>query len=172
MLTSKVCIVGEYAVGKTSLSERFVNQHFSEEYLTTVGVRIDTKIVEAPPLRAPQKLVIWDVAGTDRFGATEFAYLRGAAGYVFVADGTRPETLETALGLNDQIEEQYGRQARVLLLNKKDMDAQWGLTPTAIEDAGGKFDAVFLTSAKTGDEVEAAFECVAERIASRELEAL
>lgn len=172
MLTSKVCIVGDFAVGKTSLSERFVNQHFSEKYLTTVGVRIDTKIVAAPPLQVQQKLVIWDVAGTDRFGPTEFAYLRGAAGYVFVADGTRPETLDIARGLNGQIEERYGRQPRVLLLNKKDLSDQWELPSTAVKDGSGDFDAVFLTSAKTGDDVEGAFESLAECIESRELEGL
>lgn len=164
MLTSKVCIVGDFAVGKTSLCERFVNQHFSEKYLTTVGVKIDTKTIELPTLRAPQKLVIWDVAGTDRFAATEFAYLRGAAGYVFVADGTRPDTLQTALDLRAQLADTYGRHSRVLLLNKSDLHGQWQL-PAELDDAvQEQFDSVFVTSAKTGNAVEQAFETLAECI--------
>lgn len=168
MLTSKVCIVGDFAVGKTSLTERFVNQHFSEDYLTTVGVRIDTKIVESPLLPVPQKLVVWDVAGTDRFGPVEFAYLRGAAGYIFVADGTRPETLDAAIRLNEQVTDMYGSQPTVLLLNKRDLDDQWTLPDDSVSGLAGHFESVFLTSAKTGDNVDAAFEALAGRIARHE----
>lgn len=164
MLTCKVCIVGDFAVGKTSLCERFVNQHFSDKYLTTVGVKIDTKTIELPTLRAPQKMVIWDLAGTDRLAATEFAYLRGAAGYLFVADGTRPDTLRTAVDLNDQLEASYGRQPRVLLLNKSDLQAQWQLPSPLDAGVEQRFDAVFVTSAKTGDAVERSFETLAECI--------
>lgn len=170
MLTSKVCIVGDFAVGKTSLTERFVNQHFSEDYLTTVGVRIDTKIVESPLLPVPQKLVVWDVAGTDRFGPVEFAYLRGAAGYIFVADGTRPETLDAAIRLNEQVTDMYGSQPTVLLLNKRDLDDQWTLPDDSVSDLAGHFESVFLTSAKTGDNVDAAFEALARHIARHEVE--
>ena len=170
MLTSKVCIVGDFAVGKTSLAERFVNRHFSEDYLTTVGVRIDTKMIESPLLPVPQKLVVWDVAGTDRFGPVEFAYLRGAAGYLFVADGTRPETLDAALSLNEQVSDTYGAQPTALLVNKNDLDDQWALTEDSVTRVENDFGSVFLTSAKTGSNVDAAFAALAERIARQEIE--
>ncbi|MDH3434076.1 MAG: GTP-binding protein, partial [Gammaproteobacteria bacterium] len=64
LFTSKVCIVGDFAVGKTSIAERFVNNHFSESYLTTIGVKIDTKLIEVPDLGVSHKLVIWDIAGS------------------------------------------------------------------------------------------------------------
>ena len=172
MLTSKVCIVGDFAVGKTSLTERFVNQHFSEDYLTTVGVRIDTKMIESPVVSVPQKLVIWDVAGTDRFGATEFAYLRGAAGYLFVADGTRPDTLDAAANLGNQVKTAYGTRPTILLLNKNDLEDQWALSDDRVSPLSEQFDAVFVTSAKTGNQVDAAFHALAELIARRELEGL
>ena len=85
-VVSKVCVVGDFAVGKTSVTERFVNNHFSEAYLSTVGVKIDTTQIDFPDLDVQQKLVIWDVAGADTFGPTEFAYLRGADGFIYVAD--------------------------------------------------------------------------------------
>lgn len=170
MLTSKVCIVGDFAVGKTSLAERFVNQHFSEDYQTTVGVRIDTKMIESPLLPMPQKLVVWDVAGTDQFGPVEFAYLRGAGGYLFVADGTRPETLEAALSLNEQVIDMYGAQPTALLLNKRDLDDQWTLSEDRVRALASHFESVYMTSAKTGDNVDAAFEALAERIACQEIE--
>ena len=153
-ITSKVCVVGDFAVGKTSVIERYVNNQFSDKYLTTVGVKVDTKDVDLPDRGVQQKLIIWDVAGTDRFGDTEFAYLRGAAGYVFVADGTRSLTLSTVLKLREDIEARYGLGATVLLLNKHDLTGDWDITEQRIDKLRAAFGAVFLTSAKTGAEVE------------------
>ena len=169
-ITSKVCIVGDFAVGKTSLVERFVNNQFSEKYLTTVGVKIDTKEVALPAHGITLKLVIWDVAGTDRLGATEYAYLRGAAGYLFVADGTRPATLRAVQALHDQLEEQYGQRANVLLINKNDLSGLWSVSSERIESLAAAFDDHYQTSAKTGENVEDAMIRLAERIAERELE--
>lgn len=170
VLTSKICIVGDFAVGKTSVSERFVSNHYSDKYLTTVGVKIDTKIVAVPRFEVSQKLVIWDVAGTDRFRAMEFAYLRGAAGYLYVADGTRPSTIDAALGLREQIERLYGRKPDTLLINKNDLAGQWDVPPAQADSLRERFDDVFMTSAKTGADIESAFMCLAELLTARELE--
>ncbi len=169
VITSKVCVVGDFAVGKTSLSERFVNNHFSDRYLSTVGVKIDTKEVELTHLDVVQKLVIWDVAGTDRFGATELAYLRGASGYLYVADGTRPETIDSAIALCKQVEDQYGAQPAILLLNKHDLAEQWAVADDRQADLAAQFANVFLTSARTGSEVENAFRTLAEAITQWDL---
>ncbi len=168
-ITSKICVVGDFAVGKTSVVERFVNNHFSDKYLTTVGVKIDTKEVTLPQYELTRKLVIWDVAGTDRFGAVEYAYLRGASGYLFVADGTRPVTLKAAHDLHDQISQRYGAAPSVLLINKHDLSTQWDVSPARIESLGDTHDEVYLTSAKTGENVEAALSRLAELITDREL---
>ncbi|NIN82585.1 MAG: GTP-binding protein, partial [Pseudomonas stutzeri] len=71
--TSKVCVVGDFAVGKTSVVERFVSNQFSEKYLSTVGVKIDTKEIEHEDRQVSHKLVIWDVAGSSVFGEKEYA---------------------------------------------------------------------------------------------------
>ena len=168
-ITSKVCIVGDFAVGKTSVAERFVNNQFSDKYLTTVGVKVDTKEIDLAERGVQQKLIIWDVAGTDRFGATEFAYLRGASGYIFVADGTRPLTIGSAQKLRDSIAERYGISAAVLLLNKHDLGDRWDVSDKRIEDLKGEFGAVFLTSAKTGAEVEHALTHLANLIVDETL---
>ncbi len=170
LVTSKICIVGDFAVGKTSVVERFVNNHFSDRYLTTVGVKVDTKNIELPRHSVSQKLVIWDVAGSDRFGPIEFAYLRGAAGHIFVADGTRSLSLDAALALRDQIIERYGSQPSVLLLNKRDLVNAWEISDARIDSLLDRFDAVFRTSAKTGDDVEEALTRLSELIIERELE--
>ena len=168
-LTAKVCVIGDFAVGKTSSIERFVNQQFSDKYLTTVGVKIDTKEVELATLNSKIKLVIWDVAGTERFGALEFSYLRGAAGCLLVADGTRGRTVQSALQLKQQVEERYGDLPFVFMLNKTDLRDSWEIKSDYLEELGNNFPDLFLTSAKTGQDVEAAIEKLALRIAEREL---
>lgn len=170
-ITSKVCVVGDFAVGKTSVVERFVNNQFSEKYLTTVGVKIDTKEIDLPGRDVRQKLIIWDVAGTDRFADTEFAYLRGASGYIFVADGTRPQTLATVLDIRGRIEQKYGSKVAVLLINKHDLSGQWEVSAERFEALATEFDAAYLTSARTGAEVEAALTRLAELIVDQEIAA-
>ncbi len=170
-LTSKVCVVGDFAVGKTSVIERFVNNQFSEKYLSTVGVKIDTKEIEFADRKLRQKLVIWDVAGSDRFGHTEFAYLRGANGYIFVADGTRSMTLGSVDKLREQIDGQYGEAPLVLLVNKRDLAGDWEIGDKRLNELRESYVDVYLTSAKTGDEVGQAIERLAEKIIESDLKA-
>lgn len=170
-ISSKVCVVGDFAVGKTSVIERFVNNQFSDKYLTTVGVKIDTTELEFEDLGVHHKLVIWDVAGSDRFSHAEFAYLRGASGYLFVADGTRPDTLRAIEDLRSQINEQYGDKSAVLLVNKNDLKADFAISDDTIAALAGSFDYCCTTSAKTGDNVEQAIARLARRIIENDLQA-
>lgn len=171
VVTSKVCVVGDFAVGKTSVVERFVNNHFSEKYLTTVGVKVDTKEIEQQDLGVSHKLVIWDVAGSDRFGHTEFAYLRGASGFIYVADGTRSKTLHSVDDLRQQVHEQYGPAPCVLLVNKSDLTTQWELSEERLQKLGTDYEHVYKTSAKTGDEVEMAMKELSQLIIRNDLNA-
>jgi len=169
-VTSKICVVGDFAVGKTSVVERFVNNEFSEKYLSTVGVKIDTKEVELPSLDVRHKLVIWDVAGSDRFGHTEFAYLRGASGYLYVSDGTRPVTLDALENLRIQIEEKYGPAPSVALVNKRDLVSDWDTSDERLDALNRSFASVYRSSAKTGDEVEQALVKLSELIIESDLQ--
>lgn len=166
-LSSKVCILGDFAVGKTSTVERFVNNQFSDRYLTTIGVKVDTRQI-ALPGGVEVKLVLWDVAGTDRFGDIEFAYLRGAAGLLLVADGTRPETLATALALKTQADERYGALPSVFLLNKSDLVSDWGIGAEQERLLHDEYNGVFVTSAKIGTNVAEAMQRLAELIIDAE----
>ena len=163
-------MVGDFAVGKTSVIERFVNNQFSEKYLTTVGVKIDTKEVVLAKRDISVKLIIWDVAGAEEFGAKEFAYLRGASGLMFVADGTREQTLTSAQNMRKQITGQYGLQPAVLLLNKCDLAGMWRIEDEKIEALKSNFDEVYRTSAKTGDNVEIALTTLAGLVVTRDLQ--
>ncbi len=167
--TSKVCILGDFAVGKTSTVERFVNNQFSEKYLTTIGVKVDTKELELDA-GVTLKLVLWDVAGADRFGELELNYLRGASGHLLVADGTRPETLEAARSLRAQVLEQYGEVPFVFLLNKADLTEAWDVADSEVAAIREEIGDVFLTSAKTGENVPEAIEKLGRLIAECEFE--
>jgi len=168
-ITSKICVVGDFAVGKTSVVERFVKNQFSEKYLSTVGVKIDTKEIDFPALGVAHKLVIWDVAGSDEFGPTEFAYLRGASGYIFVADGTRPATLAAVEHLHSQIGQKYGPAPFVLLVNKRDLSHDWSVSDDYLAALTKAYRHVYRTSAKTGDDVEQAMTRLAELIIDNDM---
>ncbi len=168
-VTSKVCVVGDFAVGKTSVVERFVHNEFSARYLSTVGVKIDTKEIDHEARKVAHKLVIWDVAGSKEFGDKEFAYLRGAGGYIFVADGTRAATLRSVETICTQVRDRYGAAPSVLLVNKNDLVSDWEVGDEQFEKTAGRFDEAYKTSAKTGEEVETAIVRLAGRIIDSEL---
>ena len=154
--TKKVCLVGDFAVGKTSLVGRFVHQDFSDRYLSTVGVSIKTRRVVLPN-GAATKLVLWDIAGNEALTTAAERYLRGADGYLLVVDGTRPATLDAALRLRDDVTRLCGPLPHVCLLNKHDLAEAWAIdddaTTALAQDAAGAWP----TSAKTGVNVERAF---------------
>lgn len=155
-LTRKVCMIGDFGVGKTSLVARFVRGIFSQRYLTTMGVKIDTKDVKLANGRSV-KLVLWDVAGTNTLSSVERNYLRGASGYLLVADGTRSRTLESARELYAQTAGLLGDVPFLLLLNKSDLRDEWEVD----ESSAPPEWQVINTSAKTGEGVEAAFAALA-----------
>jgi len=94
MIQKKICMVGTFAVGKTSLVRQFVDSVYSDKYHTTVGVKVDKKIVTVGEQEVT--LVLWDIEGAETGYELRQSYLRGAAGYLLVADGTRPDTIANA----------------------------------------------------------------------------
>jgi small GTP-binding protein len=162
-LQKKICMLGAFSVGKTSLVKRFIQSVFSEAYLTTVGVKIDKKTVELP--HRTVTLILWDLAGEDDISSLRMSYLRGAAGYVLVADGTRAATLEVALSLRRRVEADFGPLPFVLLLNKNDLHEGWAIGDEEIESLRQSGWWVRSTSARTGEGVDEAFGTLAERVA-------
>jgi small GTP-binding protein len=116
VIQKKICMLGGFAVGKTSLVSRFVHSVFSDKYLTTVGVKIEKKTVDL----ATEKLdlMIWDLYGEDDFQKVRTSYLRGSSGFLLVADGTRRSTLATAIALQETAERAVGRVPFLLLVNR------------------------------------------------------
>ena len=166
VLQKKICMLGGFSVGKTSLVKRFVSSAFSESYLTTVGVKIDKKTVDLGERTV--NLILWDVAGEDDVSTVRMSYLRGSAGYVLVADGTRLSTLEVALSLRERVETECGALPFVLLLNKSDLQDQWAIGNAQLDEIRQAGWSVRASSAKTGDGVEEAFRELAVRATAQQ----
>jgi len=162
MIRKKICMLGAFAVGKTSLVNQFANGMFSDKYHTTIGVRIEKKSV----VLADQKvdLIIWDLAGEDEFQKVMISYMRGAAGYLLVADGTRSETFEKALILKKRVQDTIGDIPFILLVNKADLMDEWEFHGKVVRSTGNKNWTVIETSAKTGQGVEEAFFMLVKRM--------
>lgn len=158
----KLCMLGDFGVGKTSLVSRFVHSTFSEKYLTTIGVKVDSKEV-ALAGRAPCKLVIWDIAGRSQLDALNMTYLRGASALLLVADGTRERSLHAALNLLMQSRTLLPDAAVVLAVNKLDLVEQWEVAPAALAELRRTLP-VHETSARSGEGVEAMFADMATRL--------
>lgn len=149
-------MVGDFAVGKTSLTQRFVNQVFSEQYLTTIGVKIDTKIVKLSGGKQC-KVIVWDVAGRDSLTPLQTSYLMGATGFMLVVDGTRRESIESVKFLIDSAQKKLPDAPFFILINKSDLKEQLLFDERDqlfFKNNGWPF---IFTSAKTGENVEKAF---------------
>lgn len=155
MIQKKICMLGAYGVGKTSLIRRYVESIFDEKYLITVGVRIEKKRVDLDDLHV--ELLLWDIAGVEDRYSVPSHYVRGASGYILVIDGTRAQTVEVALDLIDQIGEDVGKLPFVLALNKSDLVEQWEVSEPMLEPFERLQCPVLRSSARTGEGVEEAF---------------
>jgi len=150
-----------WGVGKTSLVQQFVNNIYDEKYHSTLGVKVDTKSVQLEDNDV--KLMIWDIAGAEDKFSMPMHYVKGAAGYMLVIDGTRPETLTRAVDLADRIREEIGDIPFVVIVNKSDLD--WKMSEDDINSNLSKFDQNWFSgSAKTGENVELAFHDLSKKL--------
>jgi small GTP-binding protein len=156
MIKHKVSMLGAFAVGKTSLVQRFVTGIFSDRYQTTIGVRIDKREVHVDGRDV--LLMLWDLQGEDDVHTVPFNHVRGSSAFFVVADGTREQTLDTALRLREEALRLLGDVPCLLLLNKVDAKADWQISDERLATLQTSGLAIVKTSAKSGTEVEAVFE--------------
>ena len=155
LVKKKVCMLGAFAVGKTSLVRRYVENMFSEKYQTTIGVKIDKKVLEIEGRKTV--LVIWDLAGKDDIVDLRTSYLRGASGYFLVVDKTRTNTLQVAQDVQRAAQETLGNIPFIAVMNKWDLEGKWDMDEETIIDLRIKGWDVIKTSAKNNTGVEEAF---------------
>ena len=164
-LSKKVCLIGDFAVGKTSLVRRFVYDMFDDKYLSTIGVKVSRKQLSLPyakgtgaPPTVELTMMLWDLAGSEEFTQVRASYLRGTAGAVLVCDLTRPETLDSLHAYADDLWRISPTAHIILAANKQDLVDEQQLTVDQIAAAATELNAPFyLTSAKTGHGVETVF---------------
>jgi len=156
MISKKVCMLGSFSVGKTSLVEKFVHSIFSDKYLSTVGVKISKRIVKLDD--KDLTFVLWDMEGQDMYSNINMSFLRGVMGYFIVMDGLRAETYQIGLDIYAVAQKIAGENIPCcFLINKADLQDKWEITQEMIEKLKQKGVKVFFTSAKFGLGVEDAF---------------
>ena len=165
LIQKKICLLGDFSVGKTSLVERYVYNRFSGRYLSTIGVKISRKSIDIIP-DAKVNMLIWDLAGSEEFSGVQSIYLQGTQGAIFVCDLTRPDTLSSLEKYHQQLEAIRPGIPIILAGNKADLEDERELTQALLEEQARHFNAVavIMTSAKTGQDVQNAFEELAKHL--------
>jgi len=173
IISQKICTIGDFGVGKTSLIRRFVEREFSDEYLSTVGVKISRKTMDLETDKPDNssikvQFLIWDIEGKTKFKGIAPSYLQGAKGAIIVADLTRKETifnLQEHIDLFASINPQ--KTKIILAFNKFDLVEKEKII-NVIEDEliskNNKIISTYYTSAKTGENVDKMFYTLAENI--------
>ncbi|MDH3528645.1 MAG: GTP-binding protein [Acidobacteriota bacterium] len=153
MIQKKICMLGATGVGKTSLVRQFVQSVFSEKYHSTIGVKVDKKVVRLE--KQEVTMMLWDLQGEDEDFKIKPSFLRGASGYILVVDLTDAKSLDAAKRIQFMIEDEVGQVPFMVLFNKNDLTDQIELDHEwMVEFAGEK---VLRSSAKTGENVDEAF---------------
>ncbi len=174
-MKTKVCLVGEAAVGKTSLIRRYVLDEFEDRYITTLGAKVSKKElaldVAGKDLRVQMDMTIWDIMGEKGFrDLLKEAFFHGAKGILGVCDMTRYSTLKE---LDDWVQSVFnvvGEIPVVYAVNKVDLKDEVMILygDKEIEQSTRAFDApYFYTSAKTGERVEDTFRALGDSILAR-----
>ncbi|MEQ8702717.1 MAG: Rab family GTPase [Phaeodactylibacter sp.] len=157
MVSRKILVTGSFAVGKTSLFHRFVYNTFSEQYLTTIGVKVDKRVVDVNG--EPLSLILWDIAGEVSQKKVPRTYFLGASAVIYVFDLSRKQTADNLKSDLKLIQKILPGCLIKVVGNKKDLISD--------EDLGileRTFKPDFLTSAKTGENVEALFMDIAKEL--------
>lgn len=161
MISKKIAMLGMWGVGKTSLVQQFVNSIYDDKYLSTLGVKVDKKVININDTDV--NLMLWDIAGVEGNFSVPLHYVKGSAGYLLVLDGTRRESLACGLDIIAMVEKGLGPTPFVAVVNKSDLD--WEITEAELDEALAPFNCIWLkSSAKTGENVELAFNTLTEKV--------
>ncbi len=172
----KVCLMGDEAVGKTSLIRRFVLDQFDDRYVVTIGAKVVSKEFNFSPPGGGEELevsmLIWDIMGAKGFRELlQEAYFRNAKGILAVCDLTRPETLKNLRDWISSVNTVAGPVPCLVLANKVDLKGNLAIPDAKLQDACRRLNTSYLkTSARTGEGVEAAFNALLRSIYERTME--
>ncbi len=160
--TSKIVIVGEAAVGKTSLVKKFISGQFIKDYRASIGTNMFTKEIDLESgIRV--KILLWDIAGQEKWTHMRHVYYEGTNGAIIVGDLTRKITFTKINEVWYPDLKKYCKDSPIILIANKN-DLKSNISEEEIIDHGDKINAksTFSVSAKTGKNVEKAFKLIAE----------
>lgn len=174
--TYKIALLGDGAVGKTSLRHRFLKNLFDKSYMMTIGADFTTKTVDVDG--QPVKLQIWDLAGQPRFETIRNLYYRGSLGALVVFDVTAPNTYKNIPNWINELLKGNGKGSVPIVLLGNKIDLRNTVPNSILPDQGlilaekiaQNTTEEFLkvpyleTSAKTGENVDRAFTVLAQKV--------
>lgn len=165
VISQKICLIGDFSVGKTSLIRRFIEDKFSDRYLTTIGVKVSRKSVVVKSSQV--NLLVWDIEGQTKQKSISTTYLQGARGAIIVGDLTRNETLKHLPNHLKLFSEVNPQGKTIVALNKSDLITAEKLNKLVELYNFNQYEQVldtYTTSAKTGQYVNTMFDELATRI--------
>lgn len=169
-LILKIALLGDPAVGKTSLINRYVDHKFENDYQPTLGVNIVAKKIIIDEKKIEVKLILWDIAGQERYDLSRQLFFQGCWGALFVYDITRDSTFHSIKTKWLKDLKNYGKDDAVFILiaNKKDLKDRVILKKDG-ESLAKEINAndFIETSAKQGDNVEKAFKNLVLQVLSK-----
>jgi small GTP-binding protein len=158
----KIIVIGDPAVGKTSLILRFTDNAFRQSYLPTIGTNLSDKVLSLG--RENIELVFWDIAGQSKFSKARKNFYRGAHGIIIVFDLTSLESFKNVKAWHDDATSVLGSVPCYVIGNKLDMADKRAVGDEEIRNLAQELSCgVFLTSALTGEHVEESFRDLALR---------
>ncbi len=174
-LRKKVVLLGDSAVGKTSLVRRYVVDVFSDKYIATIGTKVMKKDVEykLPARTIYLTMMIWDVLGQRDYRKIRNVSLKGADGVIMVSDLTRPESISAIVEFwYPTILEIVDNVSALVIGNKSDLPSAGNDSVDLLASVSSEISSPYLIcSAKTGENVESSFRSIGELILRDELEA-
>jgi small GTP-binding protein len=168
LMKVKVCFIGDAGVGKTSLIKRFVLDVFDDRYIATIGTKVTKKIVDVDG-KVKVMMLVWDIMGQKGFRELlREAYFFGAHGAIAVCDLTNKETLEELRYWIKALTDVAGDVPIVFAGNKVDLENDRVIKEEDLQELASKYKGkAYLTSAKTGQNVEAVFKALAEAMSEK-----
>lgn len=161
-IAKKIVVIGDAAVGKTSLIKRYVKDEFDDRYLNTIGAKVMKKSVGVNKPDTGEivdlKMILWDIVGQESFDTVKKAYYRGASGAIVVCDNTRRETMEHMHKWIENLFDVSDVIPIILIVNKTDLESELQFSvDDVISEYAPYGSAVHSTSAKTGENVDQIF---------------
>lgn len=159
-INKKVCLLGDFAVGKTSLVRRFVYNTFDYKHISSIGVKVSRKtmLVSQTNHLTSLTMMLWDLAGSERFDQVKSSYIRGTAGVILVCDLTRADTLANLQIYFEDLQQSSPEAKVIVAANKADLMSQQKISPANVAEIAAGFNApYYLTSARSNQGIEALF---------------